>query len=78
MMLCDKRRLTNEMEIQDELLLQYEAILEEMRSGPTEERMDYIHRASSVLQRLSRQTRETARNLRQTNLHAGALFVPTT
>lgn len=65
-MLAAETDIKRDMELQEELLLQYEAIIEEMSHTTGRERMTYIERASALLRRLSAHTRATAAGLRRT------------
>lgn len=61
-------RVLHDLELQEELLLQYEAIVEEMHSVSGNAKHVCVQRASELLCRLSSHTRRTASELRQANI----------
>lgn len=69
-MLDADQRVMRDLELQEELLLQYEAIVEEMHSVTGSAKHTCVQRASELLRRLSAHTRHTASELRQANKRA--------
>lgn len=65
-MLDADQRVMRDLELQEELLLQYEAIMEEMHSLSGGAKHSCVYRASELLRRLSAHTRKTAFELRHT------------
>lgn len=74
-MLDADQRVTRDLELQEELLLQYEAIIEEMHSVTGGAKHTCLQRASELLRRLSVHTRRSASELRQANLRSAPVML---
>lgn len=63
-------RITNQVALQEEMSLQYEALVEEMNQAPKERRFEYFQQLCDHLRRLSKATRSTALDIKFGNRYS--------